>query len=313
MEEEKKEKLLADIIPSTLTAEGKIDLTFSEDKLMELFPNPTGNIILIGCNHSEKFNENFADYINKKLSDRKKKKSTKKEKKKITKIKGSGNYFTSQITFEIEHNDRIYKIKLFKNGTFEIPGVKRPDMLDLKQPLTELSEFLSSSLNRQIKIDITNLNTHMRNYKTAVLMDDYLIKLDKLYDILQNERKNPIYIDYARKILEKYGESDIAEIMTLLQGWNVMKIVEINYNIERSSILFVKFLRAETKDDKKITVKITPNAKINYDSGTHEQEILEIHYWLENLFQNHKNDILVNINTIQNESESESGESIYDS
>jgi hypothetical protein len=221
--------------------------------------------------------------------------SSKKIKKHPKKLKrrrqGSGLYFSSQITFDIFNvkNNKLSKIKLFRNGSFQVPGVKSPDMSDLVPVVKELIRFWNYTQDTDMCVDY--VISSMRNYKCYLLSESskFIIKLANMEEILCGE---------------KYKENpDI-------------KISEIMLNPERYSGLLIKFTRPiPTKKNKKITIKILSSGKINFDGGNSELEIMELYYWMNSIFAKHWNKIIYDpskyIQTVS--SDSDEYESIYDS
>jgi hypothetical protein len=147
MREEKKEIIeFEEMIPSTLTAQGLFKgVNFVDRELIPLLHEPTGDIRLIGCNFGELFNQAHLRYLeNLEVPVKSNRGRKKREKVLKRKMQGNGRYFQSQITFVIWHPEikREYKIKLFHNGVFQVPGIQRPDMTDLIYPIRKLEEYI---------------------------------------------------------------------------------------------------------------------------------------------------------------------------
>ena len=172
------------LVSSTLTIKGAFsNIMFNEEEIIDMLEIPNGgNILKICCNYGELINES----PNYKYPDAKKKLSNRGRKPKIKikskrKLQGSGKYFSSQITFEIYNpdNGKIYKIKLFRNGGFQIPGGNTPCMSDLINPIKTLQQYLITQfLDENIKV--VYLISVMRNYICKLLNTDLLIKLNEL-------------------------------------------------------------------------------------------------------------------------------------
>ena len=167
------------LLSSTLTIKGSFsNIMFNEEEIIDMLDIPTdGNIIKICCNYGEIFNDN-PNYI---YPEKKKKSSNRGRKPKLKikskrKLQGSGKYFSSQITFEIYNPDnmKLYKIKLFRNGGFQIPGGNLPCMSDLINPIKTLQKYLIEQfLDEDIKI--MYLISVMRNYICKLIDTNLLI------------------------------------------------------------------------------------------------------------------------------------------
>jgi TATA-box binding protein (TBP) (component of TFIID and TFIIIB) len=322
----KGEKLFTELKPSTLTAKGKIcNISFSEEDIIDMLTIPlNGYILEIGCNYGVLVNPS-PDYIKpepkKRISNRGRK--PKKKPKNKRKIQGSGKYFSSQITFNIYNvdNDKIYKIKLFRNGGFQVPGVKRPDMTDLIKPIGILcdylkKEFMDDEINAKYVISV------MRNYICRIINLNVLVRLNELETMLKNKKEdenvNPIYImtDAIGKSFNmcQIGVDCVKEYIGKKD--NMIGIAEIQNNCERYFGLILKFYRpVPWRMGKRTTIKILRSGKINIDGSNSIEEAYELYHWLEYIFINNYDEILFNtsINTSDSGDYSiGSGNSIYD-
>lgn len=249
-----------------------------------------------------------------------------KPKKKNTKrkIQGTGKYFSSQISFEVYnmHNNKITKVKIFRNGCYQIPGVKRPNMSDLVDSITLLKTYLNSiSLDLDKVVDIPYIISVMRNYTCRIVDTNITIILTKLEDILYFEKNMKLTsapFDNYLQFLGKLQLSDKAKF-NVLKYCNVgfYQISEISLNGERYPGLLVKFLRSiPNKKNKKLTIKVLSSGKINIDGATSELEVYEVYYWFQYIFAKYWDEITYDSSKKIEEiisSDSESGyESLYD-
>jgi hypothetical protein len=260
------------------------------------------------CTCVKKFaSENDLSGINKNELVKNKKSSTRgrkpKEKKKSKrKVQGSGLYFSSQISFDIYnyHNKKISKIKLFRNGNLQVPGISKPNMEDLLDSVVLLKNYLNYIKNtstqpvpmapKQIKqVEIPYVISVMRNYTCRIVDLNITLILNKLEDILYFEKNMPLnktsFAEYNKFLLG----IDASEKMThmIFKYFNIAfdSISEISLNSERYPGLLVKFNRPiPDKENKKLTVKILSSGKINFDGSTSELEVFEIYYWLQYIF-----------------------------
>lgn len=291
-------KLFTPLIPSTLTCKGYLtNVKFNEFDLIKKLKIPNGGYILkIGCNYGELINTS-PDYkepeAQRRVSNRGRKPKIKQ--KSTRKIQGSGRYFSSQITFTIYNteNNKKYKIKLFRNGNFQVPGIKRPDMSDLILPMKILRDYLRIEFNNN-NINIDYFISVMRNCKCRLINKDILIRINELE-----------YLFKDFKLKNKTSDS------------NNINIAEIQYNCERYFGLIIKFYRPiYNHPDKRTTIKILRSGKINLDGGNNTEEIEELYYWLEKFFIDNKTKILYNVNDsniTDTDYDIGSGESVYDS
>ncbi len=287
------ENLFGPLEASTLTAQGYMtNITFNESLIIDTLSKPTGAILKIGCNYGELYNDEYKEPGQKPTSGRGRKPKIKTKTRR--KLQGNGKYFSSQITFLIRHpdSDARYKIKLFRNGVFQVPGIKNPNMHDLVKPIIILRDYLIYNFKEDVQV--ANFMAVMRNYKTRLVNQNYHVSLGRLEEIILN---------YKKEIID--------------QQLNPMRIAEMTYNIDRCCCLIIKFYRPSIIDpSKKTTVKLLKTGKINFDGGNSQQEIEELYLWLRYIYTNHRDAILFDINNIKNEEDSDTSDceekSIYD-
>lgn len=242
------------------------------------------------------------------------------------KRQGTGLYFSSQVTFEIYNptNKKISKIKLFRNGNFQVPGVKKPNMSDLIEPIMVLKNFWNWHQNKicpeeKACAEISYFLSNMRNYKCHLADKNNTIILNQLEAVLRQEKEMPL-LDCDSKFYEtilnnlEFSKATCCEIF-MYNNKSLFSIAEINNNCERYPGLLVKFNRPiPIKKNKKLTIKILGSGKINFDGGNSELEIFELYYWLQHIFSKYWNQVIYNQS---NDSDVEisdcSMESLYDS
>lgn len=254
-----------------------------------------------------------------------------KKKKTKRKIQGTGLYFSSQITFDIYNynNKKITKIKVFRNGNYQIPGVKKPDMSDLMESILLTKEYLNYVKQLSIPpipmiiqpVEIPYIISVMRNYTCRLRNLNINIILNKLEDVLcfeKNMKMNTIDVNNLTKYVHRLNIDDEMRY-EIYKYCNVgfYQISEISLNVERYPGLLVKFLRPiPGKETKKLTIKILSSGKINMDGCTSEIEVYEIYYWIQYIFAKYWSEITYDSGKIVDEivsDDTESGyESIYD-
>ena len=318
------QKIFTPLTPSTLTAKGSFsNISFNEEDIIDMLTPPDGGYILkICCNYGVIINKN-PDYttlpVKVRTSNRGRKPKLKTKSKR--KIQGTGKYFSSQITFEIYNPDtnKIYKIKLFRNGGFQVPGVNKPEMTDLIIPITILRDYLREEfVDDTIKIQY--FISVMRNYICRLSNTNMLIRLNELETLFKmlkdSENNNPVY-DLIDDIAQNLNLTNINEIKEYIgQKNNIIGMAEIQNNCERYFGLILKFYRPVSwKMNKRTTIKILRSGKINIDGGNSIEESYELYHWLEHIFVEYQKLILFDtsiINPPSSDYESEGVESIYD-
>jgi hypothetical protein len=255
------------------------------------------------------------------------------EKKVKRKAKGTGKQFGSQVSFEVYNTEtnKITKIKLFRNGVYGIPGIKKSDMTDSLEPLLVLKNYLNyvkllQGTNNRLnandikKTEITYMISVMRNYKCKTVSDDISLILNKLEDILYAEKHMPIKEDHKKYIefIDSLRSQGISQetIYTIFKysGVGFYQISEISWNTEKYVGLMVKFLRTiPGKDINKLTIKILSSGKINIDGSTSEMEALEMYYWIQYILYKYWDEITFDFSKRAEEIISEDSASGYES
>jgi hypothetical protein len=209
-------------------------------------------IVKIGSNFGEFFAEGYTDPVKPpKTSKRGRKPKPKKPK---TRIQGSGRYFNSQITtfWRSRRNPKkIYKIKKFRNGKAQVPGVLEGDMADIDEPLEGVAAMLSEVFG--VQVGIRDKVVQMRNCKTILSDPALVINTNALGRLIEAEWK----------------------------GQNEMRISSVEYmSAQNSSKVVVKFSRpTKDKATKKTTLKILKQ-KINIEGAVGKEGVDEIYDWL---------------------------------
>jgi TATA-box binding protein (TBP) (component of TFIID and TFIIIB) len=313
----KEVSMLSELAPSTLTAKGKLSgISFKEDEIIDMLTTPVGGYILkIGCNYGVLKNPS-PDYIYpaERVRTSKRGRKPKNKSKSKRKLQGTGDFFSSQITFSIYNvdNGKIYKIKLFRNGRFQVPGVNKPDMSDLAMPIKILRDYLREEFLDD-KIEIEYFISVMRNYICNIKNKNFLIRLNSLETTLKTIKETNENNDLIDLLCDKYVVSGCDIIKSYLNRSSI-DIAEIQNNCERYFGLIIKFYRpVPWRIDKRTTVKILRSGKINIDGGNSIEECYELYYWLDHMFSKYQADILYNtVEAVANNSDDMSGESIYD-
>jgi hypothetical protein len=319
--------LLSPLKPSTLTAKGKFsNVLFDEEDIIDLLAVPEDQcIIKIGCNYGEIFNvgsPHMPETPVAKKSNRGRKPKVKAKSKR--KMQGTGTYFSSQITFEVYHPEykKIYKIKLFRNGHFQVPGVSHTEMNDLIDPIIRQRDYLRGQFYDE-SIEVVYFISVMRNYKCSLIEGNLFVYLNKLERLLIEEKRGQVFnAELSGFLNEKYPPAAnpwISTVQEYIGDTNPMNIAEIQNNCERYFGLIIKFYRpVPWKAEKKTTIKILRSGKVNFDGGNSEEEIFELYYWLQWFLLKHYDEVVYSnggeaSGSSDNESDTSGYESIYDS
>lgn len=269
------------LYPSTLTAQGLLSNVEFEEKDLIHAVEPLGRIRKITCNYGESYNTNFNDtVIKKKKTNRGRKPKVKKRN--VRKNQGNGKYFNSQITFWVQSltiKPKQYKIKLFRNGTIEIPGGLEPSMDDITSAVEVVREAMENCLVEEVKV--VELYSIMRNYKFETLADDIRINISELYHIFITAHRNKCP--------------------------SVDSITEIKYNIERYPGLIIKFSTPIPRNPRKqTTIKMFQSGKVNIDGAISEECAWYYYNWINDFYVIHKDNIVYTPNKVIMYSDSDS-------
>jgi hypothetical protein len=319
----KEKKMFTELVPSTLTAKGKFsNISFNEEEIIDFMTIPNGGYILqICCNYGVlvNINPNYTPPpVKIRLSNRGRKPKTKPKSKR--KLQGTGAYFSSQITFEIYNPDNamIYKIKLFRNGGFQVPGVMKPDITDLLKPIQVLQKYLRNEFMDE-NIQVQYFISVMRNYICRLINPDLLIRLNDLETLFKTQKENFNNNQEIFNIIDSNDFSCVDIIKHEIKEYigskhNPVGLAEIQNNCERYFGLIIKFYRpVPWKLEKRTTIKILRSGKINFDGGNSEEELRELYYWLEFMFFRYYSNIVFDpANVAASSTDDESGVSIYD-
>jgi hypothetical protein len=223
----------------------------------------------------------------------KKPKTKSKKKKPDRKKQGDGTEFSSQLTFVmnvypdlyndiIPMNADIFKIKVFRNGKIQFPGIKDKKIVD---HIIESIKCIESKCNATFNAEqsdlsklifITNINVFMKNYKFNILLkDNQIVNLNLFADILKSDRytalcnapirvhslkydnsqthlsvlfETPIYLDQDKKMLltiEKSGKVNIKGGLYVEYSKNVFDLINNIIKYESTALINKYILKKE--------------------------------------------------------------------
>lgn len=157
--------------------------------------------------------------------------------------------FKSQITIVVRSsfiNDKVYKIKIFKNGGFQIPGVISLHYIDA---IIALRAAEGIFLDMGHKCSLYEVHASMINYKTAI----------------KNQKDDILYTDLLAEALEEVKDKyDITSVIPL---------------ISTPASLVIKFVRGEQT----ISVKVYKSGKLNINSCINNNQMIEVFNALETI------------------------------
>ncbi len=132
-------------------------------------------------------------------------------KKSRSESKGTNTHQSSQITFVIQSkildqhgNPRFYKIKLFRKGAVQIPGVIDESYEDIGDALNLLVNYLRKAYKND-NIAMVNLYTSMKNYVCRLVYGWFRFNLNKLKLAFDTYKTNSPFKIYVVEILDLLG------------------------------------------------------------------------------------------------------------
>ncbi len=260
--------------------------------------------------------------IPKKKSNRGRKKQIKKEKKRKT--QGSGKCFNSgsQLIIKGTNPDfpnKYYKIKVYRNGSYTIPGGLAEDLSDVMDPLLTVAEFFSTP---EKKVEIEKTYIIMQNYKCNVQLDDVVFDIDGILNVIYSEKNrndelNKIYGIRVGEItypIEKHAGLTI-KLWRQNKPDDVNKSGISNNNIAQTSSAndkIVHNVKKKRNKNEKTTVKISQKCKINIDGAIEKTEVVNIWKWLNDLILRYYNDVIIDTLEPFPDSDSDSDDTEYE-
>ncbi len=282
----------SDLVLSTITVEAKItNIKFKEMILIQEIiktvsenPEITDNVLKIGCNYGVYTTEKYEELT------KPKPKSNRGRKKKVKpvatrKIQGNGKYFNSQITFTIQDNEiesKFYHLKLFTNGTIQIPSVCNKDIMSIKyiiDKVIDIIKFYNVKDDQDKDIEIVYIKSIMKNYKFKIIDESILIDLNKFRKVflnfkhfVKNNQEISLNSEYYISNIDTELYKEYYEELTTLQ------ISLIKHSNERYIGAVVKFSTPTEKNPKKeTTVTIFSSGKMNINgaNSSEQSELLQ--------------------------------------
>ena len=219
----------------------------------------------------------------------------------------NASYTTKKKIHYVHQNDRtaaiqslkIYPVKVFRNGSVQIPGVAWDDYSDMLNPLREVSEYMRKFCNNcrvlQKKetndkpVDIRFAVSEMRNYSTCINLKWPCLSWEKLSVVISKYKSLDRTAPHANLLQQVTSKRKwFSTTQTYLQKFNELQIAEVFQPLNKSSEFVIKFYRPNAfKLNKKITMRIYKQGKVNIHGAFSRLEAEQVYYWLAYLLSKH--------------------------
>ncbi|AIB52003.1 hypothetical protein E24_00309 [Faustovirus] len=200
---------------TTFTTEGFLsNVNIREDVFIHTVgPKLTEDIVGVESNYGKYTHNSYRAPAKKIRKSNRGRKCSKGLRKKTRKVQGSGEHCNSQVTFLLKSQEgrmvcltalddvtntpvdklfpQVYKVKVFRNGQIQIPGVKPNNINDVLKCMDKLVALLNEILvvnntDPSKRVYLIHLNPDMKNYKfQCVLNPESLIDLPMLYNLFK--------------------------------------------------------------------------------------------------------------------------------
>ncbi len=194
--------------------------------------------------------------------------------------------FRSCITVEVMspvNPDKIYKIKVFRNGTVQVPGIINTDKSDVIAPLKIAYSFLRKTLDRD-DIEIEYIMATMENFSCIIQNPDLGIIIGALKNCMTREyRLQQIAITDMVEIYDRVRTKvDARNAFVFLKFYDrtPMPIKLPKRNEQKTSGLLIQINRYDSTDKKDLTIRTLTSGKITFNGGNSRIEVLSSYYWL---------------------------------
>jgi hypothetical protein len=154
------------------------------------------------------------------------------------------SYDDEDVLAELSESPKIYKIKLFRQGSCQIPGIVSKDQSDIIDALDYLKDYLNNVMGRK-NIYYTGLRTTMENYTCTLIAKGIKYQLQNVKDLFSQYQEDPAHIVSARWLLELIDKPDSEYVNSVLSylPMNPMYITDVQYNTLNESAPKIKCLR----------------------------------------------------------------------
>lgn len=235
---------------STITVSTYIDNFYCHEEELSLICKPNKIVVGIASNFYEQTFEGYTQV--KKKTNKQRGRKPKAKPRKIRKMQGNGKYINSQTTFSVlpEESRKPYKLKLFRTGAIQIPGILKADLSDAYYVIDETINVLNEAFD-------TEPGHFKLKTKPEIVMMNYIWRIENKSLLLD--------LQSLREELFAYNGDDI-----------IIDKPEVRYNPEKYQGLLCK-LRKDKKDF--TTLKIFSSGKINGTFKTNTDDVEVIKLW----------------------------------
>ena len=267
---------------TTISIESKINgVANQHEKNLPALSELNECVVFVGSNFDEKRHHSYPEIVTnlEKKSKRGRKPKEIPASKKVRKIQGNGKYMNSQTSYYVKSQTipgKIYKAKVFRNGSVQIPGIRMSDMSDGINALIEIKKVVYKAINytpTPEDLENKNIRITMRNYRWRFANDnEKILNIDTLLTELVNIANG---VPMNNKQTNK------------LPG--VLDIYDIKYNPERFQGLVFRIRSSNDKDN--TSIKIFKSGKVNISTKENTDDVEFIKSWIET-FINMSNGVL---------------------
>lgn len=275
-------------VSTTNTIEGFISgVDFHEEQLIQVV-EPCERVICYKCNYGEKWWPLYVPPVPPPKSTRGRKPVVKP--KKPRKHQGNGKEFSSQITFVVRalESGHIYKIKLFRNGTFQLPGTKTELIGEVLECVSVVEQKINQFLaplrpETPLLSQLTTIHVVMRNYKMAAkLPPRAVVNFAKMQKYLETVRGDKLGALRDVPVLTGCATPDepVAAIPV------TPHIIKVIYNPLKTKLAIIIATPNAYKPDKKMRVNVFLRGKINILGALDMGYTQMVCQWLCHIFEN---------------------------
>ena len=206
----------------------------------------------------------------------------------LRKKQGDGSSFNSQITFHMRspsYDAKEYKIKIFNNGSVQIPGLKKIDMVD---DVVDCIEVIAKQFqNKEGTVALVDLFPTMKNYKAAFCIgSNQLINLIVLKNIFQNNKsdyESGVFTPIDSKFISNADQEHVYSVM-----------FDAKYNREEETKITLLFSTPTVKKPKKkLMVKIFFGGKINFLGSSDDSVLSKVYNFLVATVHHYASSVIV--------------------
>ncbi len=273
--------------PTTNTIEGYLsNVLFHERELIQEVM-PDASIVQYHCNYGKITYEGYTEVTKVRTTNRGRKK---KPKRKRRRLQGNGTDFNSQITCvvlstlapppdqngRILMGSRIHKIKVFRTGKIQVPGVHQSiidDAIICAQMVAQNMNFHLHAMETDPSktTSLINMNPVMKNYKFAVNLPAFhIIDLNVLRDILMAGKESRWPSGVGAGMSSETARS--------------LEIFAVRYTREDTKLSINIITPIPNKPNKKTRINIFMRGRVNILGAFYFNITMQIYNFLHALF-----------------------------